>query len=781
MRLYAGSVTQFVTDTNLNQIAEKLKDSYFYYFRQNPSPSEIASWRNSLRAVSGVFDYCGLKDHGLILEYQLPLSSKRLDCIVAGKDAARKGNAIIIELKQWESCKNAEGENEVITFLGGSEREVLHPSVQVGRYKIYLEDYHAAFYEGPDPLGLSACSYLHNYSFSPDDILLSDKFQATISAFPVFSANDVPALRDFIWPKVERGDGNDVLNRILEGKYRPSKMLMEHVVGVIEGNKEFILLDEQLMVYDKVLSVVAGGFHDKKKQVVLVKGGPGTGKSVIAINLMADLMRRGYNAHYVTGSRAFTQTLRKVIGSRGSGQFKYFNSYTNVDRDEFDALICDEAHRLRESSNDRYTPKKDRSGVPQIQELLNAGKVCVFFIDEDQVVRPGEIGSQEYIKRAARESSCSISEYELSIQFRCGGLDSFLKWIENTLDIRKTSQVLWPPNENFEFRIMDTPQILEEAIREKASQGNKARVLAGFCWPWSRALTPDGRLVNDVVIGGYRRPWNAHPDIGKIPKGIQRAPLWANDPNGIDQVGCVYTAQGFEFDYAGVIFGRDLRYNFDNQGWEGHSEDSYDSVVKKSKGKFLELVKNTYRVLLSRAHKGCYVCFLDRDTERFFRSRMESEDQIKKALEKEIAGQPYMIFVNSLPLYRYELSEDPKRGLLISEEIYPVPMGHYEPSYFLAKEEDERMEPAIQKGALCLFKKLQGQYCEGKVVLCKIKGSIEKPFIAKLSTRKLFEVMEGMRIEKKAWVLDFADRYHQSIILYDSCQIEILGIFERVL
>jgi phage repressor protein C with HTH and peptisase S24 domain len=129
--------------------------------------------------------------------------------------------------------------------------------------------------------------------------------------------------------------------------------------------------------------------------------------------------------------------------------------------------------------------------------------------------------------------------------------------------------------------------------------------------------------VDDVRIGEYRRPWNARPEARRLARGIPRAPLWAYDPNGIEQVGCVYTAQGFEFDYVGVIFGPDLRYNLDSQAWEGHRGDSKDNEVRRGGERFVDLVKNTYRVLLSRGLKGCYVHFMDKDTERFVRSRME--------------------------------------------------------------------------------------------------------------------------------------------------------------
>lgn len=623
MRLYAGTLEQFITDTVQNQIADKLKNAFFANFRFNPSPGEINSWRNSLQSMSLVFQYAKLLDHGVILEYQLPLTSCRLDCMILGRDSKNYDNAVIIELKQWDKCQDAEGENEVLTWVGLGEREVLHPSAQVGQYKMFLEDGHSAFYEGDIPVSLSACSYLHNYKFSPDDVLLSDKFARITKKYPLFSADDVDPLREFLLERLEKGEGIDVLRRIEEGKNRPSKKLMEHVGNIIKGIPEYVLLDEQLIAYDKVFACARKGFHDRQKRVILIKGGPGTGKSVIAINLMADLLLKGYNAHYSTGSRAFTMTLRKIIGTRGSLQFRYFNSYMQADRNALDVLICDEAHRLRQTSESRYTLKTDRTGKPQIQELIDVSKVAVFFIDEDQVVRPGEIGSVDYIKKHAKNSDCAIYEYELKAQFRCCGSDAFVNWVNNTLGIHRTANAIWTGDEDFDFRIFESLESLETAIREKDSQGYKARMTAGFCWEWSKKPKSDGTLHEDVVIDGFRRPWNARPEATRLAKGIPKATLWAHDHNGIEQIGCIYTAQGFEFDYVGVIFGTDLVYNLDGQRWEGHSENSGDPVVRRSKDQFVNLVKNTYRVLLSRGLKGCYVYFMDKDTERFFKSRME--------------------------------------------------------------------------------------------------------------------------------------------------------------
>lgn len=623
MRLYAGTSGQFVEDTVLNQIAGKLKNAFFSHYRYNPSRAEVSSWQNSLRAMAGILQYGDLMDHGVMLEYQLPLTSQRLDFMVTGKGHANNDNAVIVELKQWDRCSAADGDNEVVTFVGGTNRELLHPSAQVGRYRMYLSDTHSAFHETENPVSLSACAYLHNYPHDPDDVLYDSKFEIVLKSDPIFTMDDAPALMGYLRERMIAGQGMEVLKRVEESRYRPSRKLMDHVGQVINGNSRYVLLDEQVVAYDKVRALARKGFHDRRKAAIIIKGGPGTGKSVIAIKLMADLLLDGYNAHYATGSKAFTETLRNIIGNRGAIQFKYFNSYLTAQNNEIDVLIADESHRIRKTSNTRFMAAANRSNLEQIEELLSAAKVCVFLIDDVQVVRPNEIGSVEYIRRHAQAMGCNIIEYELETQFRCSGSDAFVNWIDNTLGIRRTANVLWEGNESFDFRVFDTPQTLEEAIREKAADGFSARMTAGFCWKWSHPR-PDGGLFDDVVIGDYRRPWNARPEAAKLAKGIPKSFLWAHLPGGIDQIGCIYTAQGFEFDYAGVIFGTDLRYCFDRQEWIGDKQKSHDTIVKRSGEKFTDLVKNTYRVLLSRGMKGCYVHFMDKETERFFRSRMET-------------------------------------------------------------------------------------------------------------------------------------------------------------
>jgi DUF2075 family protein len=611
-----------VDDSSHNRIATKLSDAFFSSFGFRPHEPEVRSWRESLRAVSQVFEAGALLNQGVILEYTLPMCSKRLDCLVTGNDEDRKPNAVIIELKQWDRCEDGGGANEVVTWVGGTNRDVLHPSAQVRQYKMYLEDSHTAF-SIDDPINLDACSYLHNYPFEQSDVLFAARFQSLLRDCPLFTADDVDKLIGFLQPRLKQGDDGHVLDRVERSRYRASKKLLDHVSIVIKGKSEYVLLDEQLVVFDRIVKDAEEGTRNKKKSVVIVQGGPGTGKSVIALKALGDLSAKGLNTHYVTGSRAFTKTVREIVGTRAGQQIKYFNSYMGAEYNAIDVMLCDESHRIRVTSNSRFTPKKEKSNQPQITELLHASKTAIFFVDDKQIVRPGEIGSSKYIREQAAAAGLNIREYELEAQFRCSGSDAFINWVNTTLDIQRTANVLWNIADPFEFRIFDSPQSLELAMRRKAEQKTSARLTAGFCWPWSNPLK-DGTLANDVVIGEYARPWNAKSDGGRLAAGIPKESLWAYDPNGIDQIGCIYTAQGFEFDYVGVIFGDDLVYDPQLGGWKGNPKKSADSVVKRSAGDFLGFVKNTYRVLLTRGLKGCYVYFMDKATENFFRSRLET-------------------------------------------------------------------------------------------------------------------------------------------------------------
>ena len=353
-----------------------------------------------------------------------------------------------------------------------------------------------------------------------------------------------------------------------------------------------------------------------------MSGGPGSGKSVIALSLLGELSRQGRSVLHATGSRSFTQTLRKVAGKRAprvQKMFKFFNQFITAEPNGLEALILDEAHRIRETSVDRYTPAAQRAGRPQIEELLNAARVPVFLLDEFQVVRPGEQGTVEEIEKHAANQGIHVEKIDLDAQFRCGGSEEYLLWVKRLLGLLPGGPVPWGGDPRFAVEMVETPFELEAHIASVLEDGYSGRIAAGFCWPWSR-VREDGSLVPDVQIGDWSKPWNLRGDrsIG----GAPAAALWATDPAGFGQVGCVYTAQGFEYDYAGVILGADLVWRDDR--WvtvrSANKDPEFRNHTKVDDADFDRLVRNVYKVLLTRGMRGVAIFSTDPQTQRKLRA-----------------------------------------------------------------------------------------------------------------------------------------------------------------
>ncbi|MBC5765126.1 DNA/RNA helicase domain-containing protein [Ramlibacter albus] len=401
MQLYAGSSTDFVSQTTRNAIAGRLQQAFVDAFHFKPSPHEVQSWQNSLFRMASVLEKGAFEDHGILLEYQLPLSSKRLDCMITGHDTAGKANSVVVELKQWSEVEESNADGCVTTWVAGRKRDVLHPSQQVGQYEQYLRDMHSVFSSGD--VDISSCAYLHNISFSDSNEIYSPRHAGLLKKYPAYAGDQSSDLIDYLASRLRGGEGERVLDQVLVSRFAPSKKLLEHTAAVIQDQKSYVLLDEQQVVLAKVLAEAREGAKASKlkKTVVLVHGGPGTGKSVIALHLLGRLSAMGLNTMHLTGSKTFTENMRRVVGTRAGTQFGYFNvnKKGSLPPNHFDVLVLDEAHRLRETSKDRFMKAADWSGLPQIDELVYSARVSVFFIDDRQVVRPGEVGSSDLGQR----------------------------------------------------------------------------------------------------------------------------------------------------------------------------------------------------------------------------------------------------------------------------------------------------------------------------------------------------------------------------------------------
>ncbi|CAB4912290.1 unannotated protein [freshwater metagenome] len=583
-----------------------------------PSEGEQRSWRASLPVLTNDLIDAGLRNVEVLVEYQLPLTSKRVDAVLAGvHPLTGLPSYVIVELKQWHEADLFESNPSLVQIAAYGPRPVQHPLEQAEGYRQYMLDFLPGLHDRQDSIW--SVAYLHNATeFGVADL----REYPEQSHLRMFTGEKRSEFRQYLLtlldPSVSGAAAADELMGLAPG---PSKQLLVVAADEIQNREQFVLLGEQKLAFDLVLHEVNKARRADHKSVVVISGGPGSGKSVIALSLMGELARQGHSVLHATGSRSFTQTLRMVAGkgsTRVKSMFKYFNSFMEAEPNSLDVLILDEAHRIRETSANRYTKASLRVGRPQLDELISAARVPVFLLDQHQVVRPGELGSVEEIEAFAKGRGLEVHEISLDDQFRCGGSAAFMYWVQCLLGLEGDAPVQWEGDERFTLDVCDSPEELMSRLALHRDAGFGARATAGYCWPWSDP-NDDGSLVEDVSIGSWSMPWNLKGD-----RGIGGAPpsaLWATDPAGFGQIGCVYTAQGFEYDWNGVIFGPDLVWRSDH--WEmvrgANKDPDFRSLKSVIPEEFDRLIKNVYKVLLTRGMIGTYLYSVDPETQQLLR------------------------------------------------------------------------------------------------------------------------------------------------------------------
>lgn len=605
MIIYENTRGGFINDIRTGSIATKVQNAFERHGIHHNNDAEYRAWGNSLMFMRNVLDDDDIpEDVSLAVEYQIPLTSKRVDFLIAGKDGAGTDNVVVVELKQWEDSGMTSRPDVVTAFTGGANRAVCHPSYQAYSYAKIIENFNEDVYRRN--IKLRPCAYLHNYREENRPHIDNALYREAVSVAPVFLQDDVIKLRSFIKTYIKEKDGIDLLMKIDHGKLKPAKALQDSLVSMIRGNQEFFLIDEQKVAYETVRKLVERAVRrandptkGAEKSVVIVSGGPGTGKSVVAIQLLCNLIAKGYSANYVTKNAAprnvYFEKLRreKYKLSYIKSLFKSSDSFWNAPANLLDCIIVDEAHRLKKKSAIFH-------GENQVKELINAGRVTVFFIDEDQKITTKDIGSKDEIRKWAAFYGTPVYEGEdlnLVSQFRCNGSDGYLNFLDNLLGIRSTANLSF--DYDYEIRLFRSPVKMREALREKNDLNNKSRMIAGYCYEWVTESNPQGDDYDIILEDGFRAKWNFSNS------------LFAIAPDSFDQVGCIHTTQGLEFDYCGIIIGQDLRYEdgkvITDPSKEAMSDKS--SGIRSCKDKVLadKLIRNTYKTLMSRGQKGCFL------------------------------------------------------------------------------------------------------------------------------------------------------------------------------
>jgi uncharacterized protein len=622
MIIYHSSKSSFCQDVISNNIENVIHDFFKSQLGHSTSVAEITSWKNSMQYMHNVLYTSEIPDQaGIIIEYQIPQTSKRIDFIVTGQDEKKTNYAILIELKQWSESGITDKDAVIETFLGKRKREVSHPSYQAWSYASLLEGFNEAVYTSS--IQLKPCVYLHNYV--SDNIIDNVFYKEHIDRAPLFLKTDPFKLRDFIKQFVKFGDKDKVMFEIDGARIRPSKNLADNLSSMLKGNSEFVMIDDQKIVYENALHL-AEKASSKKKQVLIVQGGPGTGKSVVAINLLVKLTSQKYLCQYVTKNAA----PRAVYESKLKGSFKkseisnFFTgsgSFTTGLPNIYDALIVDEAHRLNAKSG-----MFKNLGENQIKEIIYTSKFSIFFIDENQKVAIHDIGQVDEIKKLAQEQGAEVTELELNSQFRCNGSDGYLSWLDHILQVRETANTTLQENQ-YDFRVYDNPSDLRDKIFQINTINNKARLVAGYCWPWKSKK--DFKAMDICFTEfDFAMKWNLAQDGMK----------WLIQPDSVNEVGCIHTSQGLEVDYVGVILGADLIVRDGIVLTDASKRDSNDSTIRGYK-KMLKanpqqtkelmdtIIKNTYRTLMTRGMKGCYIYSEDKETNDYFKNLIAVKNQ----------------------------------------------------------------------------------------------------------------------------------------------------------
>ncbi len=768
MIIYQASKSQFLHHALRDDIEDVVSRHYRSATGHGVGPSEMQSWKHSLLEMAKVLGDEEIPDDaGVAIEYQLPQSSKRIDFVITGEDAAARTKVIIVELKQWSESRRSEKDAIVWARRGGrtGEREGTHPSYQAWSYAAYLQDFNAAVQDGA--MTLQPCAYLHNHP--RDGEIDHPHYREHLERAPLFLARERAKLQAFIREHVRHGDRKGALYAIENGRIRPSKMLIDSVAGLLQGKPEFVLIDDQKVAHETVLQADARAAQ--KKQVVIVQGGPGTGKSVIAINLLGALIARKRNVRYVSKNAApravyeakLTGTFTKT---RISNLFSGSGAFVNDAADSYDTLIVDEAHRLNEKSG-LYRNLGDN----QVKELIRSARCTVFFVDDDQRVTLLDIGHTEELRRHARELGAEVTELELSSQFRCNGSDGYLAWLDNTLGIRETANPTLDTAE-YDFRVFDNPADLHALVELKNRANNRSRVVAGYCWKWPSKKDAQAWDI-ELPEFDYRRRWNLDKD----------GSLWIVTPGSVEQVGCIHTCQGLELDYVGVIIGPDLAYRDGLIVTDATKRASSDQSVKGLKSMLKEdpanaldladaIVKNTYRTLMTRGMKGCYVYCTDAPLAAYLRSRLHAVPATATA-DDVAAAEPVTTSApsNVVPLRRVS-KEERDAGVVAaplidlrfaagsfsdaqaledgSDDWVALPdWVRPQPGLFVAQVVGESMNRRIPNGSWCLFRANPGGTREGKVVVVQHR-SIADPETSGRYTVKLY-ASEKVPAEDAGW------------------------------
>lgn len=582
----------------------------------NLGDSERRSFRNSLPAIAlSLQNACLPGDIEVALEYRIPLTNRRIDFLIAGSDEFGKDHLVICELKQWEELTHTDMDDVVMV----SNQLHVHPSWQAYTYGSTIANFNEYIEE--NNVEINMCTFLHNFKREHVSELCNPIYFEGLAKAKPFISDQYVELANFVSKYIKTKSKNNLLFEVENGKIRPSKMLANSLASMLNGNKEYQLIDEQRIVFSSLFNEITRSQTIKGKQVFIIKGGAGTGKSLIAISLLASLIKeKGLKTFYVTKSGYVRDNYFSKL-TKGVPNYTYLKtlfkgsgSFIESINNEFDVLIVDEAHRLTKKTKQSWFYK----GNNQIKEIIHAAKTTIFFIDETQNIDIKDFGTIENIIKYAEEERAVIhneNKFVLKSQFRCNGSDDYIVWLESVF--YNNEYISAGLSVNYDIKVFDNINELKQAIVEKNNASNTpSRLLSGDVFEW-KSMKDQSAI--DIEIDGFKAQWN-------------KTKAFATDPKSINEVGCIHTSQGMEFEYIGLIVGNDLIYRngrvetdySKHPSGAGEFKRPHKQTVDPSDYSIVDnIIRNTYKVLFTRGQKGCYLYIMDKPLKEYMEKRIK--------------------------------------------------------------------------------------------------------------------------------------------------------------
>lgn len=546
---------------------------------------------------------------------------------------------------------------------------------------------------------------------------------------------------------------------------------------------------------------------------IIIEGGAGTGKTILAIflfklintsnedfnfgefgdeeleflEMVFELKKKYPNPKMalVVPMSSFRSTLKKVFKNIKGLNANMVIGPAEIVKDTFDILIVDESHRLRRRVNlgayfrafDVVCEKLnfDKHSCSELDWIIKQSESAVFFYDENQSIKPSDVKKEDFDK--LKLHGLSKTEY-LKSQFRVKGGNDYVNYIDNLLKCKLTKSDVIYNTKEYEFILFDSIEAIVSEIKDRDIQNGLSRLVAGYSWPWI-TNKKEAKQNYDIEIENTRLKWNS--------TNID----WVNSSNSINEVGCIHTIQGYDLNYTGVIFGKEITYDKKNNQIKILKEYYHDVNGKQSivdAEELKDFILNIYKTIMLRGIKGTYVYVCDKDLRDYF-SEFIPKYKIKKEINY-LEDNEIVPYVNSIPLYDLNVAAGYFSELQTVKDCKWIALNKtYKISneLFACKIIGESMNKIIPNGSICMFRKYSGGSRDGKIVLVE-HTSIQDPDFGSGYTIK--EYRSKKSIENDTWShesiilkpLSYNLDYKEIVVEDDELiNLKVIGIFETIL